>query len=66
MSDATELAQKLVGAQYLYACHLCQGKYVRFRVARKDGRAMVLTRDYIPERLNFTIEDEQVVSVTMG
>lgn len=36
------------------------------RVIRKDGEEFPVTRDYRPERLNFTVENGIVTEVTQG
>lgn len=36
------------------------------RVIKKDGEDLPVTRDYRPERLNFTIENAVVTQVTNG
>jgi hypothetical protein len=36
------------------------------RVVRKDGQDFPVTRDYRPERLNFTVEKGIVTKVTNG
>jgi hypothetical protein len=36
------------------------------RVVQRDGQSLPVTRDYRPERLNFTIENDKVTAVTNG
>ena len=36
------------------------------RVINRDGQSLPVTRDYRPERLNFTIENGKVTAVTNG
>jgi len=36
------------------------------RVIMRDGQSLPVTRDYRPERLNFTIENGKVTAVTNG
>lgn len=39
---------------------------LRWRIVRIDDRRAKVTKDYRPERLNFEIEDGQVLRVTKG
>lgn len=36
------------------------------RVVKRDGESLPVTRDYRPERLNFTVENGKVTAVTNG
>ena len=36
------------------------------RVIKRDGQSLPVTRDYRPERLNFTVENGKVTEVTNG
>ncbi len=39
---------------------------LNFRVASKNGEFFVLTRDFNPERFNFNLENDVIVSFTKG
>jgi hypothetical protein len=44
----------------------CDAAEVRHRVVEIDGEPQAATRDYRPERLNFSVKDGFITSVTKG
>lgn len=57
---------RFVGLTKAAAKKLAESENQRSRVVREDGKARVLTQDYRPERLNFTVVDGRVTRVTRG
>lgn len=37
-----------------------------WRIVEEDGQPLVVTQDFVPERLNFTVDDGVVTGVTTG
>lgn len=55
-----------VGLKLEQAEALAKQHKIRARVVMVDGEAMMVTQDYSPERLNFTVEKGVVTKVTRG
>lgn len=58
--------QTLVGALLEDAQKTCEALNQPHRVIKIDGRSQMITRDFRPDRLNFTVEKGIVTGVTKG
>jgi hypothetical protein len=59
-------SNELIGMEKQAALDLCEQEGVRVRVENEDGEPFMLTMDYIPTRLNLTIQNGKVVRVRHG
>lgn len=57
---------KFIGLSLDDARNQIMGYGYSSRVTKVDGRALIVTRDYDPLRLNLSIENNRVVNVTVG
>ena len=55
-----------VGLTHEVAQKLADQHKIRHRVVMLDGKSLPVTRDYRPERLNFTVNKGMVTKVTNG
>ncbi|MBX3740816.1 MAG: hypothetical protein KF712_07495 [Akkermansiaceae bacterium] len=65
-SDAVPTPDSFVGLTLEAAEAKAKEADLPCRVVRKDGEDFPVTRDYRPERLNFTVEKGVVTKVTTG
>jgi len=65
-SDALPTPDSFVGMPLQEAEAKAKEADLPCRVVRKDGEEFPVTRDYRPERLNFTVEKGVVTKVTTG
>jgi hypothetical protein len=65
-SNAISTPESFVGMTLEAAEAKAKGADLPCRVVRKDGEDLPVTRDYRPERLNFTVEKGVVTKVTNG
>jgi len=65
-SDGVPKPESFVGLKLEEAEARAKEADLPFRVVRKDGEDFPVTRDYRPERLNFTVENGVVTKVTNG
>lgn len=59
-------ADSLVGHSFDKLEPALEAAGIRYRVVERDGESFPVTRDYLPERLNFRIKDGVVTGVTKG
>ncbi len=59
-------ANSLVGQQLEVVQPALEAAGIRFRVIEMDGEAMIMTMDYIPDRLNFKIKAGMITEVSKG
>lgn len=64
--DQAELDAAYVGLSKEDAIAAAEEAGVPWRIAREDGEDFALTMDYLPERVNFTVEDGVITAVTAG
>jgi len=57
---------RYVGLTKAAAKELAASEGVKSRVVLEDGEAFMVTRDYLPERLNFEVVKGRVTRVTRG
>ncbi|RYD66016.1 MAG: hypothetical protein EOP83_06085 [Verrucomicrobiaceae bacterium] len=65
-SDAVPTPESFVGLTLQEAEAKAKEADLPHRVVRNDGEDFPVTRDYRPERLNFTVEKGVVTKVTTG
>lgn len=65
-SDAVPTPDSFVGMNFEEAKAKAEKADLPHRVVKKDGEEYPVTRDYRPERLNFTVEKGVVTKVTNG
>ncbi|MDP4625519.1 MAG: hypothetical protein NWT08_10330 [Akkermansiaceae bacterium] len=58
--------KSLVGMPLEKAQKACDERKLPHRVVEIDGQPQIVTRDFRPERLNFTVNEGKVTAVTMG
>lgn len=56
----------LVGQKLEVVQPALEAAEIRYRVIEKDGEPMIMTMDYLPERLNFKIKDGVITEVSKG
>lgn len=61
-----ELDALYVGLTKEEAAEVAEERGVPWRIVREDGEDFVVTMDYVPLRVNFTVEDGIVVAVEAG
>lgn len=59
-------ANSLVGQKLDVVKPALEAAEIRFRVIEKDGESLMMTMDYLPERLNFKIKDGVITEVSKG
>jgi hypothetical protein len=59
-------ANSLVGQKLEVVQPALEAAQIRFRVIEKDGESLMMTMDYLPERLNFKIKDGVIIAVSKG
>lgn len=59
-------ADSLVGHKLEVVQPVLEAAEIRFRVIEKDGESLMMTMDYLPERLNFKIKDGVITEVSKG
>jgi hypothetical protein len=59
-------SKKYLGLEEETARRLAETAGHRFRVARREGKALILTRDFKPDRINVCVEEGKVVEVHFG
>lgn len=57
---------RYIGMEYKAAMEMAKAEGVPARPIEIDGKPMIVTMDYRPERLNFTVVKGKVVKVTRG
>ncbi|MDA7514508.1 hypothetical protein N8513_00755 [bacterium] len=65
-SDSELPSGGYVGMEKKRAIQRAQKSGNRFRIIEEDGKRMRVTKDYRPERLNFTIQSGKVTRVNQG
>lgn len=65
-TDVIPAPDSFVGLKLEEAEALAKEADLPFRVIKRDGEEFPITRDYRPERLNFTVEKGVVTKVTNG
>lgn len=63
--DVTK-TETLIGQPLEKVQAACDAAEVRHRVIEVDGVGRPVTRDFLPERLNFKVKDGKVTEVTKG
>ena len=56
----------LVGKKLEVVQQALEAAEIRFRVIEKDGEPLIMTMDYIEDRLNFKIKDGVIIEVSKG
>ncbi len=56
----------LVGKKLEVVQQALDAAEIRFRVIEKDGEPLIMTMDYIEDRLNFKIKDGVIIEVSKG
>jgi type IV secretory pathway VirB10-like protein len=59
-------AESFIGLTTKEAMDKAAQEQRRARIAEEDGEGRMLTRDFIPNRLNFFIKNGRVIRVTLG
>ncbi len=59
-------ATSLVGKKLEVVQPALEAAEIRFRVIEKDGEPLIMTMDYIEDRLNFKIKDGVIIEVSKG
>jgi hypothetical protein len=59
-------ANDFIGFSTQEALEYCRAHSIDCRIASVDGRSRILTDDIQRDRLNFTIQDDKVISVRKG
>ncbi|MES2980749.1 MAG: hypothetical protein V4727_00420 [Verrucomicrobiota bacterium] len=59
-------ANSLVGHKLEVVKPALEAAEIRFRVIEQDGESLMMTMDYLPERLNFKIKDGIITEVSKG
>lgn len=57
---------RYIGMEYKAAMEMAKAEGRKARPIEIDGEPLIVTRDYLPERLNFTVVKGKVVKVTRG
>ena len=60
-NSATLVGQKLEVVQ-----PALEAANIKFRIIEKDGESMMMTMDYLPDRLNLKIKDGVITEVSKG
>jgi hypothetical protein len=61
-----ELDERYVGLEKQEAIEAAQDEGVPWRIEREDDEEFVLTMDYVPDRVNFSVDDGVVTAVRAG
>lgn len=59
-------SNSLVGQKLDVVKPALEAAEIRFRVIEQDGEPMIMTKDFLPERLNFKINDGVITEVSKG
>jgi hypothetical protein len=57
---------KLIGLFEQEASYLIKKHGLKYRITKKDGKAAIITRDYMRDRINLEMEKGKVVSAKYG
>ena len=63
---AKSIEDDIVGKPLDEAIVMCQEKDLQSRVVMEDGRAYIVTHDFVPHRFNFVVEKGIVTDATFG
>lgn len=66
MTAIVKTPESFIGMTYIDAVAACKKLKLQHRVCIRDGKFLVLTRDYNPERYNFTVSANTVVDAKVG
>jgi len=58
--------ENLIGLTYLRAQIILEAEKIPYRVVRVDGVVRIVTRDYKPDRVNLTLDNNKVIHWTWG
>lgn len=66
--ETTEFEHKLwfLGEDKEDVIELANKKGLEWRIVEEDNRACIVTCDFHPERLNFTIKDNVIIEISYG
>lgn len=56
----------LIGKTLNQAQFFCDEAGTPHRVTKLDGNDLIVTCDYVPERVNFEVEKDIIINVTFG
>jgi hypothetical protein len=65
-SDAAPAASSYVGLSKRAAIARAEAAGVEWRITREDDEVFLVTQDYLPDRVNFEIDDGTVTKTTTG
>jgi hypothetical protein len=66
MMDASDLIEKVVGLARSEATSLIDNANCRWRIGSENGKEVVLTSDWVENRLTLDLVDDKVVSAVIG
>ncbi len=58
--------EEFIGKNYEEVSHQLTEQKIKHRLAKKDGESFMLTKDMVPHRYNFYVENGIIVRCTMG
>jgi hypothetical protein len=61
-----ELVESVVGKSLADADYLCKSRGYRTRIVCEDGQYYVVTRDYVPTRINLTLTNGVITNASLG
>lgn len=64
--DLPAETKDFIGLTVANAANLAESRGLRVRIVREDDIPRVVTRDYCPDRVNFTVRSSVVVGATLG
>jgi hypothetical protein len=66
MITTKEIIEEIVGLNLIDGSKIARDNGFKFRIAKTDGKPMLLTRDYNINRINVEVKDNEIIEAYTG